>query len=144
MMSVDPITRLIVHHSASPTTTTVEQIRRWHVEDRGWADIGYHFVVMKGGTIAKGRPLPYTGAHAQGHNFDTLGVCLVGDNTKPGQGWTPAQVESLHRIWHAAQVIFPGIDIFGHRDVASGTECPGLDVRALVLGPNAKPVKAAA
>ena len=40
-----PIDRLIVHHSASPRSTTLKDIRRWHVDERGWEDVGYHFVI---------------------------------------------------------------------------------------------------
>ncbi len=137
MKPLGPVTRLIVHHSASSLNTTVEQIRRWHVDQNGWSEVGYHFVILRGGTISKGRPLPYQGAHAKGSNSNSIGVCLVGDNTTESDGWTPAQVASLHRLWDSVQVIFPGIEIFGHRDVSGGTECPGLDVRALILGPNA-------
>ena len=65
MTPLGPVRRLIVHHSASSLSTTVDDIRRWHVEGNGWN----------------------------------------------------------------------GIQLYGHRDVSSGTECPGLDVRALLTGP---------
>ena len=38
------INAIYIHHSASPKSTTVEQINQWHL-DRGWAGIGYHFVI---------------------------------------------------------------------------------------------------
>ena len=37
------IDKIIIHHSASPIGTTVEQIDQWH-KARGWTGIGYHFV----------------------------------------------------------------------------------------------------
>lgn len=134
MRATQPIRRLIVHHSASTLNTTVRMIRSWHVHERGWADIGYHFIVLADGRIEQGRPLPYRGAHARGANHDSIGICLVGNNPQPDNSWTPEQVESLRRFWDAAQVLYPGIELYGHRDVASGTECPGLDVRELILG----------
>ena len=40
------IDKIIVHCTATPEGrhTTVEDVRRWHL-DRGWSDIGYHFLI---------------------------------------------------------------------------------------------------
>ena len=44
----------------------VEEIRRWHVTERSWSDIGYHFVVHSTGQIAAGRPITRKGgAHTR-------------------------------------------------------------------------------
>ncbi|MBP9551198.1 MAG: N-acetylmuramoyl-L-alanine amidase, partial [Veillonella sp.] len=43
----------------------------------GWAGIGYHFVIRKDGTIERGRPLSVVGAHAQGNNLHTIGICMA-------------------------------------------------------------------
>lgn len=43
----------------------------------GWAGIGYHFVIRKDGTIERGRPLSVVGAHAQGDNLHTIGICMA-------------------------------------------------------------------
>jgi N-acetyl-anhydromuramyl-L-alanine amidase AmpD len=135
MKSIKAFNRLIVHHSASPLSTTVEDIRRWHVDERGWSDVGYHLVVLSNGTIETGRPLPKRGAHAHGSNSDSIGVCLVGNNLERDQMWTHLQVDSLHRIWGACEILFPGIELYGHRDVpGAATSCPGLDVYELIYG----------
>ncbi|EPX78509.1 hypothetical protein Salmuc_03620 [Salipiger mucosus DSM 16094] len=68
------ISKIIVHASATqadwmdgyPTGTKMAEIRRWHVEDRGWSDIGYHFLIDRDGTVARGRPLERIGAHFPG------------------------------------------------------------------------------
>jgi len=133
MSLITEFRRLIVHHSASSLDTTVEQIRDWHVSGNGWSDIGYHFIVTADGAVHQGRPIPRMGAHARGSNRDSIGVCLVGDNLDPENRWTPEQIDSLHRIIGAAEILFPGIEILGHRDVGA-TECPGLDVRRLIYG----------
>lgn len=53
------IDEIIVHCSATPEGRDVSMadIRRWHVEERGWSDVGYHFVVTLDGTVHIGRPL---------------------------------------------------------------------------------------
>lgn len=48
----------------------------------GWAGIGYHFVIRKDGTIERGRPLSVVGAHAQGDNLHTIGICMAGNFEK--------------------------------------------------------------
>jgi len=69
--------KLIIHCSDSPYPEHgVEVIKKWHVNERGWSDIGYHFVIERNGDLKKGR-LTYPGAHTRGHNFET-GLCLCG------------------------------------------------------------------
>jgi len=132
---------LVVHHSASPTDTSVAAIRDWHL-DRGFDDIGYHFIFDRFGIKHPGRPLPIAGAHTKGYNTRSIGVCLIGDNTRTDRLWSQDQVGSLQRFFHGCQLIFPGIEVVGHRDLVD-TLCPGLDVRKLILGPTARPLKAA-
>ena len=91
-----PIRGIILHCSAtrpnwmanSKTSAKVAEIRRWHVRDRGWSDIGYHFLIDRDGTVAKGRPLERTGSHTQGHNTGTIGICLLG-------GWDSAATDAF-------------------------------------------------
>ena len=51
------IDKIIIHCSATPEGRDVKtsEIKRWHVEDNGWRDIGYHFVIELDGSIHKGR-----------------------------------------------------------------------------------------
>lgn len=126
---------LVVHHSASPRdTTSVETIRRWHVEDRKWNDIGYHWVITADGKVHTGRPLTRQGAHAPKVNSLSWGVCVVGDNTKPGQRWNEAQEDSLLDLLGAVRLLQPDIEVIGHRDTGQATECPGLDIKTWLNG----------
>ena len=126
------ITTLVIHHSASGRdTTTLGEISHWHI-DRGWKDIGYHYVIEGSGIVRIGRRLPETGAHAP-PNADRIGVCVTGDNTVTGELWNAEQIAALHTLVNALRVVVPWIEVTGHRDVmAPGyTECPGLDIEAL-------------
>ena len=56
------IDKIIVHCTATPEGrhTTVEDVRRWHL-DRGWSDIGYHFLiylVVEGQAVFESAELP--------------------------------------------------------------------------------------
>lgn len=124
---------IVIHHSASPLTTTVEGIRRWHVEGRSWSDIGYHGVIEGDGKWKPGRPFERMGAHAKGANRGSIGICVVGDNTKSGQEWTPLQISGLADALGFLVQQFPGCRVAGHREVGTTkTKCPGLDVRELL------------
>ena len=74
-------TEYIVIHCADTYETMdigAEDIRKWHVEERGWSDIGYHKVIRRDGTVETGRDIDVSGAHAAGFNSVSIGVCLVG------------------------------------------------------------------
>ncbi len=134
MKPLSSVKRLIIHHSASPRETTVETLRGWHRE-RGFSDIGYHRVIDGQARLHATRELTVQGAHALGANHDSWGICVMGDNTREDRRWTEAQIEALSRFIDAACELVPGLVFCGHRDAAGGktaTECPGLDVRALL------------
>lgn len=123
------IDKIVLHHSASPRdTTTAAKIRGWH-KDRGFIDIGYHYVVEASGHLAYGRALDSVPAAQKGANQNSIAICLVGDNTEPGEGWNDGQKQTARSlIVMLRQVIGRPLPICGHRDVAPSL-CPGLDVK---------------
>jgi N-acetylmuramoyl-L-alanine amidase len=136
MNSVNVIKQFVVHHSASnPDTTSVRDIRKWHVEENGWDDVGYHRIITGVGMIEIGRDLTYDPAAQLGHNDGTFAVCVVGDNTKDEWRWRREQVHALLKLWVSMRVLYPSLEPFGHRDLVKGTECPGVDIRSMLLGP---------
>lgn len=137
-MKLQSVDAVVIHHSATPRATTFESIRRAHLA-KGWTDIGYHVVILGNGDLRVGRKLLDAGAHAPPRNFETIGLCIVGDNTTPGEEWTPDQIETAKQYLNAVALVFPGIEVTGHRDVRTGhTACPGLDRERLLnlLGRN--------
>ncbi len=128
------VEHIVIHHSASPLDTTVDDIRRWHME-KAWDDIGYHFVIHSDGEVLFGRPVVYKGAHCYGYNGKTIGICVVGDNTLTKHSWLPAQIVSLRSQIHSLRAVYGPIPASGHSDLVGRdkTQCPGLNVRALQL-----------
>lgn len=117
---------IIIHHSASPRKTTINDIRGWH-KAKGWSDIGYHYVIEDDGEVLVGRRLPETGAHAP-PNAGRIGICVVGANTSNGDRWGPAQWAALVDLTVSLLTVFPWIGINGvkrHSDTKA-TKCPGL------------------
>ncbi len=123
------IRRIVVHHSASSLLTTREEIHKWHTSGHGWSDIGYHGVIEATGLFVPGRPLDKMGAHAKGANGDSLGLCIVGNNTEQVARWTKEQLQTADQVLEVWLWMWPQAEVFGHRDVGStATACPGVDV----------------
>ena len=94
------INNIILHCSATPEGKdyTVATIRKWHKE-RGFADIGYHYVIYRDGSVNVGRPIEKVGAHCTGHNTGSIGICYIGGLASDGKTAkdtrTDAQKKSL-------------------------------------------------
>lgn len=127
------INKIIVHCTATPECreVTIDDVRRWHVEERGWSDVGYHFLVLIDGTIQEGRPLKRSGAHTKGHNKDSIGVAYVGgmsvDMSEAKDTRTEEQKETLVNLLCDLKDAYGGT-IYGHRDF-SNKECPSFDAK---------------
>ena len=92
-LSKRTINKIIIHCSDSDVLEhdNLETIRKWHVDERGRDDVGYHYVITKNGNVHGARPLKKAGAHCKGHNQDSIGVCLTGkDVFSPDQYFTLA------------------------------------------------------
>ena len=77
--STRTINEIILHCSATPEGKdySVDTIRKWHLQ-RGFSDIGYHYVVYRDGSIHSGRDVNISGAHCTNHNSKSIGVCYIG------------------------------------------------------------------
>ena len=125
------INEIIVHCAATREGRdfTVEDITRWH-KARGFATIGYHYVIYRDGSIHEGRPLEQIGAHCVGHNKHSIGICYIGgcasDGKTPKDTRTSEQKEALLSLLRRLKARFPNASIHGHRDFAAKA-CPSYD-----------------
>ncbi|WP_020409825.1 N-acetylmuramoyl-L-alanine amidase [Hahella ganghwensis] len=127
---------IVVHCSATKADqkVTVDDIRRWHVDERKWSDIGYNWVIERDGGIEQGRNMHGQGAHAFGYNDKSVGICLVGgldEDGQPEDNFTSEQFESLRKLIDFQLHVYPGAKVLGHRDLPGvHKDCPCFDVRA--------------
>ena len=125
------INKIIVHCTATPEGrhTTVEDVRRWHL-DRGWSDIGYHFLIYLDGSVHAGRPVEKPGAHTKGHNKGSIGIAYVGGidkvNFKAKDTRTEEQKDALVDMLEYFKIQHANAVIHGHRDFANKA-CPSFD-----------------
>jgi N-acetyl-anhydromuramyl-L-alanine amidase AmpD len=130
------IDKIIIHCAATKPSMDigVKEIREWHLK-RGWRDVGYHYIIRRNGTIEEGRKKDRMGAHTEGQNANSLGVCMVGginDKGQPADNFTKAQWASLDRLMRILKADFPWVTIHGHREFNAGKACPSFDVQQWV------------
>ena len=125
------ITEIIIHCSATPDGKdyTVDDIRRWH-KQRGYSDVGYHYIVYRNGILAQGRDVNTIGAHASGHNAHSIGICYIGgmsaDNTRPEDTRTLRQKGRLLSLLVDLRKLYPNARIIGHRDLSEDKNGNGI------------------
>lgn len=147
------ISLIVIHCSATPNGKSLHlaNLDAWHAE-RGFRRgavarlrfnpslraIGYHLVIGVDGSVRTGRHVDEVGAHAQGHNQNSIGLCLVGTDAYTIKQWTAlaAEVRTLMTRYPKARLV-------GHRDLSPDRNgdgvimpnefvktCPGFDVTA--------------
>jgi N-acetylmuramoyl-L-alanine amidase len=126
------IDKIIIHCSATPEGRDVkmETIRSWHLQ-RGWSDIGYHYVIELDGTVVPARPIERVGAHCKGENTGSIGICYVGGldvEMNPKDTRTKEQRAALHSLLFDLTDNFAGATIHGHNEFSSKA-CPSFDVQ---------------
>jgi hypothetical protein len=155
------ITNAVVHHTAGSNAYTsvaqaMQQIRNdqaYHIDGRGWCDIGYNFLVDKWGNIYEGRAgsgtAPVIGVHAGGFNTATVGISMLGDYSSITPSGATQEAVAQVIAWRLGSYYrdpastityttlggensrYPGgttlalPNVIGHRDVAF-TACPGV------------------
>lgn len=149
-----PVDTIFIHCSATrpewlghlPLSEKVAEITRWH-EARGFATIGYHWVIDRDGKVAAGRRETSAGAHVANHNAGSIGICLVGghgstENDAFAKNYTPEQDVSLRELIASIKNRADIKHVRGHNEVAAKA-CPGFNVARWLEHKPAKPTVAA-
>jgi N-acetylmuramoyl-L-alanine amidase len=109
-----------------------DTIREWH-QEKGWIDIGYHYVIRRNGIIEPGRPQWAVGAHVENHNSNSVALCMVGgvsqaDANKAENNFTDEQWNALLSKVRALHGDYPAAKVGGHRSFAGvHKDCPSFD-----------------
>lgn len=125
------INEIIIHCTATPEGKdyTVDTIRQWH-RQRGFSDVGYHYIIHPNGQLDDGRDVNVAGAHCSGHNSHSIGIAYIGgmtaDNKSAKDTRTDEQRTAIKRLLRALRSIYPKAKIHGHRDFAAKA-CPSFD-----------------
>ena len=132
----------IILHCSDSDYGSASLIKKWHTKERGWDDIGYHYVITNGiqescrlykpeddGVIQDGRPLEIQGAHVKGHNSDSIGICLIGKHHFTAK-------QTYDALPTLLQILLPTYDltidnVFGHNEFDPEKTCPNFEVNTL-------------
>lgn len=120
LKALSEVRYIVLHHTASETAD-VQGIHKLHLGN-GWSGIGYHLLVRKDGTVHRGRPLDKQGAHAEGRNYCSVGICFEGnfENGQMGEKQVQAGVWAVLYL----RGLFPKAEVLGHKALCA-TACPG-------------------
>lgn len=129
-----PVNTTFIHHSGRRWHGTnltecikqVQSIQNFHMDVRGWNDIGYSFLVCEDGRVYEGRGWNVRGAHTLGYNEIAIGVCIIGDYQSRLP--LPAALNATQELLACGvekDLITADYELFGHRDGRLNTTCPG-------------------
>ena len=133
MKPIGSVDYIVIHRSDSPDKRDIgaKEITKWHVEERGWQTIGYHYIIRRNGKIEFGRPEQFEGAHCKGVNDRSLGVCLIGR-----RAFDIAQFISLKELVDELKQRYPKAKVRPHNSFPSAIKqkktCPGFDLAAVL------------
>jgi len=135
------IARITIHHDGMPyglgpaqadAVDRLQRIRRVHVEQHGWADIGYHYAIDPGGRIWDCRPDNLQGAHVKDNNEQNLGILVMGNfNTATPTPAAKAAIVSLISD-KQRQYRVPVSRVMTHQEI-NPTECPGRSLQGFMV-----------
>ena len=127
--------RMTIHHTVTPNNDSLSmaarmrQIQAYHMRDRGWCDIGYHFLIGQDGQVYEGRPENRLGAHVAGHNTHNAGISFIGDFSwaAPSPGQMAAAARIVRALSDTYGISLNRTSLKGHREAAGpgSTACPG-------------------
>jgi N-acetylmuramoyl-L-alanine amidase len=127
------INKIIIHCTATVEgrAVTVKEVAAWH-RARGFSGIGYHYLIGLNGEIMTGRNIELAGAHCEGQNAHSIGVCyaggLVADGKTPKDTRTLKQRHALTSLLKDLKAKYQGATIHGHQEFANKA-CPCFDAK---------------
>jgi len=142
------IRQIIVHCTATrpdwwdkkTLNEQVKEVEKWHVVDRGWKAIGYHYLIGRNGEVVQGRPIEMIGSHARGHNKDSIGIALFGGfgsdaDDLATEHFTPLQLAAAYELIRKLQGQYniKSERVIGHNRISSKA-CPGFRVQKWLAG----------
>lgn len=126
------IDTIVIHCSATKEGKSycAKDIDDWH-RQRGFNEIGYHYVIGINGEVEIGRNIDKIGAHVSGHNTGSIGICYIGgldEKGEPKDTRTEKQKFTIEQLLQDLLYKYPTIyKIMGHRDFGVNKSCPCFD-----------------
>jgi N-acetylmuramoyl-L-alanine amidase len=128
------INYIVVHCTATDATATVESLKKFWKEKRGWGDTpGYHYLILRDGEIEQLLDESKVSFGAHGHNKESIHIAYIGGVDKQGKpldNRSQAQIDAMFDKIVELSEKYPSAKILGHRDFTGVKKaCPSFDVR---------------
>lgn len=120
------VTDITIHHSAGGSSETIEGIANYHVNEKGWKGIGYHFVVDRDGQPHQVNDLTALSWHNGTNNVNAIGICVMGNLEL--RGATSRQYDAVAFIVDSLKKNKELPRLYrcvGHGEYRGHTSCPG-------------------
>jgi N-acetylmuramoyl-L-alanine amidase len=113
---------IVLHHTATPKTTTFNSIRGYHMNVRGWSDIFYHFLIDYTGLLYLGRPIWRQATSSR----ESIEIAVIGNFEHDIV--TDEIDQQLHHLLSAWKRHLPEAELKSHQEL-SVTLCPGANLQ---------------
>lgn len=125
---------IVVHCTATPANTTLESIKRFWKEQRGWGDTpGYHYFIKRDGTIVQLLDEKKNSYGVYQHNSECISIAYLGGIDKDGKPIDNRSDAQKHAMFDKIVELterYPKAEVLGHRDFAGVKKaCPCFDVK---------------
>ena len=125
---------IVIHCTATPSNTTVDSIKKYWKEKRGWGDtVGYHYIIKADGDVIQ---LLHESKNSNGvyaHNSNCINIAYIGGvdkDNKPVDNRSDAQKHSMFDLIVSLTEKYPQAQVLGHRDFPDVHKaCPSFDVK---------------
>jgi hypothetical protein len=129
---------VVLHHSGNSGERDPIEVETKHMVDRGWDDVGYHYMITPSGSVFEGCYLTLKGSHVEKANSRKIGILMMGDFEH--QWWDAkddkpfaAQIAAAESLIQTLKKKFSTLSrLGGHRDYKPGTVCPGAELYKLL------------
>ncbi|XP_014208939.1 peptidoglycan-recognition protein SC2-like [Copidosoma floridanum] len=138
-LKVQPAPYAIISHTATQSCynkakciLNVRVIQTFHIEAKGWLDVGYNFLVGGDGNVYEGRGWDMAGAHTHNYNNRSIGIAFVGDfSYKSPTKEQIAVAEKLLESGVKSNKLVKDYKLIGQRQVVH-TQSPGDKLFAII------------
>jgi N-acetylmuramoyl-L-alanine amidase len=137
---------IVIHCTATPQNTTIESIKRYWKEQRGWGDTaGYHYIIEADGEVTQLLDEAKNSNGVYKHNSECINIAYIGGidkNGKPKDTRSRRQEDAMFDLIVSLTEKYKGVSVLGHRDFPNVAKaCPSFDVKTWLANytPNLNP-----
>lgn len=124
---------IVLHCTDTPSHATVEAIKKYWKEKRGWDSPGYHYIVKANGEVVQLLSEKLVSNGVKGYNHESINIAYIGGKFKDGKEGDTRTVQQEDAMFDKIVELinrYPNAEIKGHRDFPNVAKtCPNFDAK---------------